>query len=393
MTSFAHMKKLVTILLAFAAAGTLACSADEIKYDITGTGAPKDGAAVYLIDQTSLEPIDSAVVSSGTFRMKGKADKDAFLAIAVDGLEVNSFLRSGQFPLFNDGKPVKLNVAEGTLTGSALNTKLSECNKRNKAAYAEYYSLIEEMESLPEDSSEEKIAEMMSKYRKAINKYADFYVRIIEENKDNLIPIAFVEHLPSVVSAADNWNKELGEQKLDEVLASNAALAKHPYALDLKRRMAAADAKRKQNADHQRSVVGEKFRDLEEPDPDGNPHKLSEYVGQGKWVLVDFWASWCGPCKAEMPNVTAAYKKYHSKGFEIVGLSFDQDKDAWVRAIKEWDMPWIHLSDLKRGGSVAAGVYSVTGIPDNLLIDPEGTIVARGLRGDELDARLAEIFK
>lgn len=387
------MKKLVTILLAFAAAGILSCSADEIKYDITGTGAPKDGAAVYLIDQTSLEPIDSAVVSSGTFRMKGKADKDAFLAIAVDGLEVNSFLRSGQFPLFNDGKPVKLNVAEGTLTGSALNTKLSECNKRNKAAYAEYHSLIEEMESLPEDSSEEKIAEMMSKYRKAINKYADFYVRIIEENKDNLIPIAFVEHLPSVVSAADNWNKELGEQKLDEVLASNAALAKHPYALDLKRRMAAADAQRKQNADHQRSVVGEKFRDLEEPDPDGNPHKLSEYVGQGKWVLVDFWASWCGPCKAEMPNVTAAYKKYHSKGFEIVGLSFDQDKDAWVRAIKEWDMPWVHLSDLKRGGSVAVGVYSVTGIPDNLLIDPEGTIVARGLRGDELDARLAEIFK
>ena len=91
--------------------------------------------------------------------------------------------------------------------------------------------------------------------------------------------------------------------------------------------------------------------------------------------------------------MTAAYKKYHSKGFEIVGLSFDQDKDAWVRAIKEWDMPWVHLSDLKRGGSVAVGVYSVTGIPDNLLIDPEGTIVARGLRGDELDARLAEIFK
>jgi thiol-disulfide isomerase/thioredoxin len=116
-------------------------------------------------------------------------------------------------------------------------------------------------------------------------------------------------------------------------------------------------------------------------------------VGKGKWVLVDFWAAWCGPCKAEMPNVVAAYKKYHKKGFEVVGLSFDKDKDAWVQAIKDWDMPWIHLSDLKHWQTVAAGVYSVNSIPDNLLIDPQGTIVARGLRGKELEAKLSEIFK
>ena len=94
-----------------------------------------------------------------------------------------------------------------------------------------------------------------------------------------------------------------------------------------------------------------------------------------------------------MPNVVAAYKKYHDKGFEIVGLSFDREKESWVRAIREWDMPWIHLSDLKYWQSVAVGLYSVTGIPDNLLIDPDGTIVARGLRGRALEAALAEIFK
>ena len=141
------------------------------------------------------------------------------------------------------------------------------------------------------------------------------------------------------------------------------------------------------------SFVGEKFRDLEEADKDGTMHKLSEYVGKGKWVLVDFWASWCGPCKAEMPNVVAAYKKYHDKGFDIVGLSFDREKDPWIRAIREWDMPWIHLSDLKYWDTVARQVYGVNAIPDNLLIDPEGTIVARGLRGAALEARLAEIFK
>ena len=383
----------MTFLLAVAAAGMLSCSANDVKYDIKGTGAP-DGVTVYLVDQISLVRIDSAVVSRGSFQMKGKAEKDAFLAIAIPGDQAPfHFLRSGQIPLFNDGKPVTVNVADGTLSGSALNTKLSECDRRNQAAYAEYYSLIEEMESLQEDVSQEKAAEMMARYRTAINKYADFFVGMLEENNNSLIPVAFVEHLPSVVSAADNWNKALGEQKLEEILAANPALADHPYVVDLKSRMAATDAQRRQNADRRQAFIGEKFRDLVESDPKGKSHKLSEYVGRGKWVLVDFWASWCGPCKAEMPNVTAAYRKYHRKGFEIVGLSFDQDKDAWVKAIKDWDMPWIHLSDLKYWESVAAGVYSVNGIPDNLLIDPQGTIVARGLRGGDLEAKLAEIFK
>ena len=382
------MKKLITILLAFAAAGTLWCSATDVKYDIKGTGAPKDGVTVYLVDQISRAPIDSAVVSRGSFELKGKAEKDAFLAVTLAGA-------ASPFLLFNDGKPVKLNVADGTLTGSALNTKLSECDRRNQAAYAEYYKIVEEMEAVPQNTSEEKMAELMAKYQMSIKQYAAFYVGLIEENRNSLIPLAFIERLPSLVSAADNWNKALGEQKLEEILAANPTIAKHPYALDVKRRMALADEQRRQAAERRRLLIGERFRDLEESDPDGKLHKLSEYVGRGKWVLVDFWASWCGPCKAEMPNVTAAYRKYHDKGLEIVGLSFDKpgEKEAWVNAIKEWDMPWIHLSDLKHWDTVARGAYNVSSIPDNVLIDPQGNIVARGLRGQALEAKLAEIYK
>ena len=140
-------------------------------------------------------------------------------------------------------------------------------------------------------------------------------------------------------------------------------------------------------------LVGMKFRDLRLSDPQGKEHKISDYAGKGQWVLVDFWASWCGPCKREMPNVTAAYKKYHDRGFEIVGLSFDADADNWKEAIATWDMPWVHLSDLKYWKSKAALVYGIHAIPDNILIDPEGIIVAQGLRGRELENWLAEIYK
>jgi len=141
------------------------------------------------------------------------------------------------------------------------------------------------------------------------------------------------------------------------------------------------------------SLVGKRFLDVREPDVNGKMHSLSEYVGQGQWVLVDFWASWCGPCRREMPNVVAAYKKYHNKGFEVVGLSFDARKDDWVDAIKSWGMPWIHLSDLKYWESKAGEVYDIHAIPDNVLVNPEGVIVARGLRGASLEAYLSRIFE
>ncbi len=143
----------------------------------------------------------------------------------------------------------------------------------------------------------------------------------------------------------------------------------------------------------ERTAVGSPFTDFTMNDPDGKEVKLSDYVGKGKYVLVDFWASWCGPCKAEMPNVVKAYKKYAGKDFEIVGVSLDRSKDNWVKAIKEWNMPWPHMSDLKAWDCVGTKLYGVTGVPCTILFDRDGKILARNLRGEELYNKLGELLK
>ena len=380
------MKIGLFLALALYLAGALACQGKDVKYEVKGSNAPKDGAKVYLLDQATNAPIDSAVVSGGAFSMKGNADEDALLAITVDGIE-------GQIPFFNDGAQVQVNVADGILTGSALNTKLSECDRKQKTAYADYKRFIDAFMALSDEEQMAQAEEWTPKYDAKLRDYANVVVGMVDENKDNLIPVAFIEQLPNLVAAADNWNKEAGENKLDELLAGNPRIAAHPVVINLKNRMAAADAARKERAERSATVVGKKFLDFEGPDPDGNMHKLSEFVGKGKWVLVDFWASWCAPCKVEMRNVVMAYQLYHDKGLEIVGISFDHEKDAWTAAITDWEMPWTHLYGMKDGKAEVGELYGVQGIPDNVLVDPDGNVVARGLREQGLVDWIEKIFK
>ncbi len=136
--------------------------------------------------------------------------------------------------------------------------------------------------------------------------------------------------------------------------------------------------------------VGAKAVEFSQPNLIGRPVKLSDY--KGKYIFLDFWASWCAPCRAENPNVVKAYEKFKAKGFDVLSISLDDNVEKWKTAIAEDQLPWLQVSDLQRPNATA-NAYGVLGIPDNFLIDPNGVIIAKGLRGKELIDTLSKVFK
>ncbi len=360
-----YMKKLFAIAALIAAA--LPSWAQQVKFTVNGI-SNNNGATVRLVDRSTNQPLATAVVADGKFSISGNAEKDALLAIGEEQSQWTTLF-------FNDGTPVTVNLNDSTLKGSAANERVVAYDLALNVPYGHF---VQRVGSMSEEEQASKMSEIQAEFGKIVEDMRAQLEKVFREERQTMIPVAFLNEYMQMV----------GEEKFDSALNSKPVYANHPIVKKLQEMMErekAAEAKKN-------AFIGQQFTDLEEADTDGNIHKLSEYVGKGHWVLVDFWASWCGPCRQEMPNVVEAYEKYHAKGFDIVGLSFDNKKEPWVKAIADLKMPWPHLSDLKGWNTVASGVYGVNSIPDNLLIDPQGKIVARGLRAQGLHQKLREIF-
>ncbi|MBQ6653209.1 MAG: TlpA family protein disulfide reductase [Prevotella sp.] len=138
--------------------------------------------------------------------------------------------------------------------------------------------------------------------------------------------------------------------------------------------------------------VGNKYIDIKLPGIQGNNVAVSDYVAKNRYTLIDFWASWCPPCRAEMPTIVKAYAQYHAQGFEVVGVSLDNNREAWLAALERLGMTWPQMSDLKGWECQGAQLYHIQAIPANVLVDQQGIIVAKDLRGESLLQKIAELM-
>ena len=340
----------------------VAMAQDEVSYQISGT--VPEGVSTVFLNTLRNEPIQTSYVENGRFSFEGMMEKNTFVSLADDGedLPVN---------LLIDGSPVEVNMEKGTLKGSKTNERLNKVDRNITDLTIDY--MQDQMEYAQVGQGQREVRDSLRRVMNAT--YSKLIVEmknVIRANPDNVIPALYLSQIYNTLTI----------DELKEYLDESHIYASHPLC---------AGAWRMLNHS-EKTNIGSKFTDLAEADTTGVSHRLSEYVGKGNVVLIDFWASWCAPCMVEMDNVKANYRKYHPNGFEIVGLSFDRGKQPWTAAINIHKLEWIHLSDLKYWDSEASIVYGISSIPANLLVDGDGTIIATDLRGEQLGRKLKEIY-
>lgn len=379
------MKKIFSILLLTVFMSCKSSGGGD-KYTIEGKLENASGKKVILerLNMRQVVAIDSGTVdASGKFKLSSFADK-GFYRLRVDKVGWFLLLENADYSFSgNLQEPVKYQIS-GTDAVAEMDVAVKSISKNQQDLQAMNEAFYEKQNAGAPTDSLQLLAQSIQAAGVAFEKGL---TQSATNAKDAFVALYYLSYLP--MPKYPNEAKMIVERLEKEYPNSSYTKEMKGAYLQLEEQIKAQKAEEEKSA---KTAIGAEAPDLEYPSPDGQNIKLSSL--RGKVVLLDFWASWCGPCRRENPAVVAAYKKYKDKGFAIYSVSLDQDKNKWINAIAQDGLVWKdHVSDLKGWKSQAAATYGVASIPAQFLLDKEGKIIAKNLRGEDLDRKLAEVLK
>ncbi len=365
------MKK--TIILLMAAIVAISC-AREPGFRITGTidGAGNETVVLQKRIAGGYEIIDSTALENGTFTMEGVVDYPQMVNLAVKGKRggLNFYIENAEITIHGHADSLYL----GSVSGSATQAEFDSYRAMFDETNAGMSKIFDRYRAARMEGNEELAAELEKELDALDSKQNELRREFIDSNPSSFVTPAVISEMAYYLDAGD-LEGMLG--KLD------TSLNKVQSVITMKERLVQLKA----------VAIGQQAPDFTLNDVDGNPVSLySKLGGDTKLLLLDFWAAWCGPCRQENPNVVKVWKEYNKKGFDVFGVSLDRTREDWMKAIKDDNLTWTHVSDLKFWDCAPARQYAVSAIPSNFLLDGDGIIVGHNLRGDALAEKLKELL-
>ena len=368
------MRHLTAIIFALT---LVSCNKDTNSYSVNGTAEGMEDntpVIVYVYENNQAKAIDTLIITDGKFSGKFLKTEE----ITLNYFHIEKYNANVLFFPENDDLKVTIfkdSIPSSFVSGGAQNEAYNTFSKKLRGFNARKQSNMERFDAARNEQDNALIIQIQTENKALLAEEAAYKKQFITENNNSLFSVMLLSEMMS--------KKEIDPSEATKIIENlSPKMAASQIAVQLKK---AIDSMKK-------SDVGGMAPEFSAPTPEGTMLSLNDVLG--KYTIIDFWASWCRPCRSENPNVVAVYNKYHDKGLNIISVSLDKEgqKDRWTQAIKDDKMDWHHVSNLKFWQEPIAQMYSVRSIPATFLLDENGKIIDKNLRGPALEAKIASLL-